>query len=145
MRRLKGTRLAHRANSKRKMKRGARLAFQKVEVAPCSTSLRVCFSKVVVLLTPTSCRPRFFNRRTARCANSKRITRPYFKRPSNALRQSQPLLSNTSKSYLNQITYTSRGNVSKGWRSRTFCSGGSLEHRAEDATNTPPGAGAQAS
>ena len=142
---MKDTRLEYRDNSKRKMKRGARLAFQKVEVAPCSTSRRACFRMVSVVLLPTSCRPRFFNRRTHRRASSKRSTRPYFKRPSNALRQSQSSLSNTSKSTINQMSYTPISNKSNRLRQNTFCSGGSSKHRAEYPTNTSPRAGSQTS
>ena len=142
---MKDTRLEYRDNSKRKMKRGARLAFQKVEVAPCSTSRRACFRMVRAVLSPTSHRTRFFNRLSYPYASSNRITRPYFKRPSNALSQSQASLSNISKSYSNQISYTSQGNVSNGLRMNTFCSGGQASHRAEDATNTSPGAGTQTS
>ena len=142
---MRDTRLEHTEDSKRNVKCGARLAIQKVEVAPCPTSRRVCFSKIVIALTSTSCRPHFFNHRSHRCASSKRSKRPYFRRRLDALSQSQLALSNISKSTTSETGYAPHSNVSKGWRRRAFCSGGSSKHRAEHPTNTSPGAGAQTS
>ena len=142
---MRDTRLEPRDNSKRKMRRGARLDFQKVEVAPYSTSRRICFLKVVFLLTSTSRRARFFNHRSHRCASSKRSNRPYFRRRLDALSQSQLSLLNISKSTTNETGYAPHSNMSKGWRRRAFCSGGSSKHRAEHPTNSSPRAGAQTS
>ena len=78
-------------------------------------------------------------------ANSQSITRPFFKGQLDALSQSQPSLSNTSKSYSNETSYASTSKASNGLHMNTFCSGGSSKHRAEYPTNASPGAGAQAS